>query len=431
MLSIEFQQFAERLRTQPCDNPRQIGYAALRHIQEERITTEDAGCPGVLQKSVQINGICAEWLIPEQSPKDKAVVYIHGGGWSLGSIRQTRIFLAPMVKRFGLQTIHFNYRLMPEHPYPAGLDDCERLYCGLLHAGWRAENLVLSGESAGANLALALLLRLRDQGMQLPLAASLISPITFMDTMAGSHTDLAPLDLILAEDSFLLDDVSELYAPGQNKKLPYLSPLYGDLHGLPPMQLFVGTDEKLFEDTIRFYYKYRQSGNEAELVVGDHMPHSWPIFTCDFPEAEAATRTMAEYIRHALLHRGRDQEARYERYLIQAALAEIERNYRQANLSQIANDFNQTVYGYSKLIKQQTGHTFKQLLKNKRFLVIEEQLRNTDKSIKSIAAEAGYENLTHFYQLFRQKYGKTPQEYRKDFREMGKIAKDDSNSLRN
>lgn len=426
MLSSEFQRFVNNLRTQPCDNPSRTGYAELRRIQEERITTEETGCPDIEQKLIQVDGIQAEWLIPGHAPKDKAVVYIHGGGWSLGGIRQTRRFLAPMVRRFGVQTIHFDYRLMPENPYPAGLDDCERLYCGLLRDGWRAENLVLAGESAGANLALALLLRLKAQGIPQPLAASLISPITFMDTMEGSHSDLAGLDLILAEDSFLLDVVAELYAPGMDKRDACLSPLYGDLRGLPAMQLFVGTDEKLFEDTIRFYYKSRQSGNDVELVVGDHMPHSWPIFLNDFPEAEAAARTMAEFIRRVLLRRGREQEARYERQLVQAVLDEIEQNYRCANLSAIAGRYAQTVYGYSKLIRRQTGLTYKQLLKSRRFAVVEEQLKDTDKSIKEIAFDVGYENLTHFYQLFRNRYGKTPQELRKELRLNDKIAKDDS-----
>ena len=115
---------------------------------------------------------------------------------------------------------------------------------------WRAENILLSGESAGANLALALLLRLKDMKLPLPVAACLMSPITFMDTMEGSHTELADRDLILAEDSFILSDVAELYAPGWDKRHPYLSPLYGDLSGLPPMLLLVGTDEKLFDDNI-------------------------------------------------------------------------------------------------------------------------------------------------------------------------------------
>lgn len=215
----------------------------------------------------------------------------------MGSIRQTRIFLAPMAKRIGLATVHFNYRLMPEHPFPAGMDDCYSFYLGLLEKGWRAQNLALAGESAGANLALALLLRLKEEGIPLPAAVVLMSPITFMDTMEGSHSEMADFDYILAEDSFIISDVAELYAPGRDKTHPWLSPLYGDLSGLPPMQLFVGTDELLFDDAIRFYRKSRRAGNQVELIVGDHMPHSWPIFIGDFPEAEAAVLKMGDFLR--------------------------------------------------------------------------------------------------------------------------------------
>lgn len=415
MLSMDFLRFVDRLKKEPCDNPKRIGYARLRQMQEERIVSEDCGCPGMLQKPDTIGGIRAEWLIPKGAPEDKAVVYIHGGGWSLGSIRQTRLFLAPMAEQFKVATVHFDYRLMPENPFPAGLDDCFLLYTGLLEAGWKEENLILAGESAGANLALALLLRLKEEKRPLPAAVTLMSPITFMDSMEGSHTFLAKQDLILAEDSFVLCEVAELYAPGWNKKHPWLSPLYGDLKGLPPMQLFVGTDELLFDDTILFYRKSRQAGNQAELIVGDHMPHSWPIFMKEFQEAETAVFNMAGFIKQYLLYDGREQELQYEKILVRAALEEIERNYAKANLSELAAAYNQTIYGYSKLIKKQTGHNFKQLLKKKRFSVVERQLIETNKSVKSIAAEAGYDNLTHFYEAFKEKYGKTPQQYRENY----------------
>lgn len=426
MLSLEFLQFADKLRRNPYDNPRRIGYAALRQIQENRILSEDCGCPNMTQTMTHIGGIKAEWLTPPGAPKEKAVIYVHGGGWSLGGIRQTRLFLAPMVQQFQIATLHFDYRLMPENPFPAGLDDCFSLYRGLLKEGWQAENLLLAGESAGANLALALLLRLKEAQLPLPAAVALMSPITFMDTMEGSHRELADLDLILAEDSFILCDVARLYAPGWDKRHPWLSPLYGDLEGLPPMQLFAGTDELLFDDTIRFYHKSRLAGNQVELIIGDHMLHSWPIFMRDFPEAESAVRTMAAFIRSHLLHDGQDQEPRYEDRLVKAALEEIEQNYAQANLSKLAAIYNQTLYGYSKLIKKQTGYNFKELLKNKRLSVVERQLTATEKSIKSIALEAGYENMTHFYELFSEKYGKTPQKYRADFRTKQNFAKSDS-----
>ena len=411
MLSKQYQHFAEQLRANPGDNPTRVGYAKLRSIQEQRILTENCGCQSITQKAAEYGGIHAEWLIPERAEEGKAVVYIHGGGWSLGSIRQTRLFLAPMVECFGVSTVHFDYRLMPENPFPAGLDDCVSLWRGLLETGWDAGSLVLAGESAGANLALALLLRLRQENLQMPAAACLMSPITFQDTMEGSHTELAPLDFILAEDSFLLDRVSELYAPGMDKRSVLLSPLYADLHGMPPMQLFVGTDEKLFDDTVRFYQKLRLSGVEAELHVGDHMCHSWPIFMNSFPEAREAVQEMSAYIRQQL-RSGKGNAPYYEQQLVQTALDEIEQHYRQANLSALADRNNQTLYGYSKLIKQYTGRTFKQLLKDRRFAVAKQLLLETDKPVKTIAAEVGYENLTHFYELFRKEFGETPQKLR-------------------
>lgn len=146
------------------------------------------------------------------------------------------------------------------------------------------------------------------------------------------------------------------------------------------------------------------------------MPHSWPIFMTEFPEAEAAVLEMANFIWQYLLYDGRENELQYENFLVQAALKEIEDNYVLANLSNLSQKYNQTLYGYSKLIKKQTGYNFKQLLKNKRLSVAERQLLETDEPIKNIASDVGYENMTHFYDLFRGKYGKTPQQYRDENR---------------
>ncbi len=300
MLSAEFQKFSDDLRANPWVPPCRIGYSKLRKMQDEEVTTDDCGVPGVMQKPGVYGGVPGEWLIPEGAPEDKAMIYIHGGSWALGGVRHTRFFLAPIVKHMGIAAFHFDYRLMPENPFPAGQDDCEAVWRGLLEEGWKAENMVLAGESAGANLVLTLLLRMKDQGLPLPKAVCVHSPITFLDSMEGSHTDLLELDIILPEDSFIVENVAELYAPGHDKRDPYLSPLYGDLTGLPPMQIFVGTDELLFDDAIRYYQKLRKSGAEAELVVGDHMCHSWFSFMNTFPEAQKAVEKMSAFLRYHL-----------------------------------------------------------------------------------------------------------------------------------
>lgn len=127
-----------------------------------------------------------------------------------------------------------------------------------------------------------------------------MSPVTYTDTLEGSHTSLVPLEPILAEDSFILTEVMRLYAPHESPRHPYISPLYGDLSGLPPVLITVGTDEILFDDAVRLYQKLRLLDQEAELIVGDHMTHSWPIFIGNFPEAEEAVTRIGRYIRTRL-----------------------------------------------------------------------------------------------------------------------------------
>lgn len=300
MPSKEFQQFLKELRAKPCDNPKRIGYQTLRRIQDERIPDGIQVEKGVAQETDELCGVAAEWLRPEGAPSKKVLFYIHGGGWSLGSIKGTRQFLAPMAKVIGLNTVHIDYRLMPEHPFPAGLNDCMNAFEGLLQKGILAQDIVLAGESAGANLALSMVLKRKDEKKPLPKALVLLSPVTYADTLDGSHTALTSLEPILAEDSFVLTEVVKLYAPGESPKNLYISPLYGDLKGLPPMLLMVGTDEILFDDTIRLYQKARLCGVPANLIVGDHMTHSWPIFIGTFPEAKKAVEEIGEYIHRVL-----------------------------------------------------------------------------------------------------------------------------------
>lgn len=166
----------------------------------------------------------------------------------------------------------------------------------MLEKGWRAQNLALAGESAGANLALALLLRLKEEGLPMPAAAVLMSPITFMDTMEGSHTEMADFDYILAEDSFIISDVAELYAPAGIKRTHGCRLFTGICWGCR-LCSYMWERMNSFLTMPYFYRKSRRAGNQVELIVGDHMPHSWPIFIGDFPEAEAAVLKMGDFLR--------------------------------------------------------------------------------------------------------------------------------------
>jgi len=297
MTSLQFQKFMRNVECTPCENPQRIGHAALRKLQNARVADDVRPCADVDVRAGEIDGVPVEWLTPEGAPDAPVMLYIHGGGWSLGSLKTTRMFLAPMAKRLGIRTLSVGYRLMPENPFPAGLDDCFAVYLGLLEQDILPGQIFLAGESAGANIALALALRLRDRGYALPAKIAVMSPVTFVDTLEGSHTRLIPLEKILPEDSFVVTVAAAQYAPGWDLKTPYISPLYADLTGLPPTFVSVGTDEILFDDAIRFYQKARLCGVDAELLVGDRMPHSWPIFLNDFPEAGEAIDRIGAFFR--------------------------------------------------------------------------------------------------------------------------------------
>lgn len=296
MLSQEYLSLIEEFRIHPAENPKRIGYSALRKQQEERIINNKQVCAEVSQVPDSIQSVPVEWLIPQGADKDKLIIYIHGGSWALGSIPSTRQYLSPMAKEIGIQALAIGYRLMPENPFPLGLEDCFSVYKAILEQGRLPQNIILMGESAGANLVLALVLMLKDKHIPLPKALVAMSPVTYMDNLEGSHTELADIEHILTEDSFVVTEVCRLYAPGINPSHPYLSPLYGDLSGFPSTLLMVGTDEILFDDTIRFYKKERLSHVDATLAVGDHMLHSWPIFINQFPEANEGVGLIKKYI---------------------------------------------------------------------------------------------------------------------------------------
>jgi beta-phosphoglucomutase len=229
----------------------------------------------------------------------KAILYLHGGAFKLGTAEQDRHLTAEMARRTGAAVVSVDYRLAPENPFPAGLNDCIAAFRGLLATGYAAGDIVVVGVSAGANLALAATLALKDRGLPLPAAVVPISAVTFVDTAAGSHTANKAKDVMLGGED-LAADVMDCYAPGQNPLDPYLSPLYGDYAGFPPLLVVVGTDEILYDDSLFLAEKAAASGVDVELMTGDGMPHAYPAFFDTFPEADAALGDICQYVRRHL-----------------------------------------------------------------------------------------------------------------------------------
>lgn len=237
-------------------------------------------------------GLAAEWIYcaaeAKIMPDDPVIFYTHGGGYVSGSCSDHRGFVAKFVQGSRVRALLYEYRLAPEHPYPAALEDTLAAYRWLLSQGAAASRIVVAGESAGGGLCLATLLALRDLGLPLPAAAVALSPWTDLKLTGKSARSRAHVAI---DPPGMSAVCSKYYAGGQDPALPWISPLYGDLHGLPPLLIYAGDDELGRDDATRFAEKARAAGVDVTLRVGEGMVHCYPLFAPLFPEA---TQAMAE-----------------------------------------------------------------------------------------------------------------------------------------
>ncbi len=254
---------------------------------------------GIEIAPVVINGIPAEWILPSAAEKDKVLLYTHGGGYVSGSCSDHRAIVARVVKKCGVGALLFEYRLAPEHPFPAALDDSVEVYRGLLTQGISPSNIMIVGESAGGGLGLALLLALRDLNLPLPSAAVAISPWTDLKCTGESYRTKNKVSLAPA-DSWIV--FSKYYVGDSDPSNPWISPLYGDLHGLPPILILVGEDEELLDDSTKFTEKAKTAGVDVRLKIGERMVHCYPLLPSFIPEAKQAMDEICAFIR---MHMGK------------------------------------------------------------------------------------------------------------------------------
>jgi monoterpene epsilon-lactone hydrolase len=252
--------------------------------------------------AVDAGSVLSEWLIPPDTPQDRAMMYIHGGAWFMGSSKTHRGFVSKLAYASGIRALSINYRLAPENPFPAGLDDCITAYEWLLQSGISPKKIVVAGDSAGGNLTLALLIALRDAGKPLPAGAVAISPATDLAATGESYKTRIHLDPYFSNmgTSTILQD----YITDHDPHHPLISPLYADLSGLPPMLIHVGDHEMLLDDAVRFGDAAISSGVEAKTVVWPQMFHVFQMFSPFLPEARRANAEIAAFIRSRLIDNG-------------------------------------------------------------------------------------------------------------------------------
>jgi epsilon-lactone hydrolase len=255
------------------------------------------GTAPVTCERVSAGGVDGEWIFPANAPNDKAILYFHGGGFRIGSVTSHRDLIAQIALVSGCRMLAINYRLAPEHRFPAALDDALAAYGWMLDRGMKPGNIAFAGDSAGGNLALAAMLALRERGLPLPVSAVLMSPWTDLAATGASYVSRAEADPIHQRPMILV--LAKNYLGGQGDPCdPLVSPLYADLTGLPPLLIQVGDSETVLDDSVMFADKARAAGIDVSLEVWDGMIHVFQMF--ELPEARRAIASIAGFLNRHL-----------------------------------------------------------------------------------------------------------------------------------
>ena len=261
------------------------GLEMMRYIHpknktvELRRTGEECPLPGV-------------WAIPAEETAHKAILYTHGGAYVSGSPSTHEPLICRIAEQCRLPVFAYDYRLAPENPFPAALEDAVTAFDYLLAQGYAPGDVVFCGDSAGGGLTLALTMALRDRGRALPAALVVLSPWTDLTESLDTHYSNTGSDPLISSEE--LRDMALLYAGGQDVKNPYISPLYGDFTGFPPVLIHVGSDEVLLDDSRELAIRMEAQGVTVDIDIYDGMWHVWHMF--DVEEARAAVRKIQWFV---------------------------------------------------------------------------------------------------------------------------------------
>ncbi len=242
-----------------------------------------------------INGLYAEWLRPKAATRGKVLLYLHGGAYVIGSCRSHRQMVSHIARAAVIDALVPEYRLAPDHQFPAAIDDAIGVYRELLASGIRSEDIVISGDSAGGGLTVATLLSLRNAGDPMPAAAVLLSPFLDATGSGESATTRADKDpWFHAKD---MEVVIRHYCGESEARNPLVSPVFGNVAGLPPVYIQVGDHEILLSDSTRFTDMLREAGSEVEIEVWPEMWHVFQLFVGKMPESRQAINKIGAYLK--------------------------------------------------------------------------------------------------------------------------------------
>jgi len=248
---------------------------------------------------VDANGVPAEWITPPGVKTDKVLFYLFGGAYNMGTIETRRKLPFLISESSSLRAFLVGYRLAPEHPFPAALDDSIAAYQWLLSTGIKAENIIIAGASAGGGLSVATLLKLRELSLPLPAGAVLLSPWADLALKGESMKLNAEYEPGLSK--LILGMTAMSYSGKYRRRNPLISPLYGDLKGLPPMFIQAGNVETLRDDSVRLANRAKEAGVDVTLDVWNDMPHVFQKYYGEIPESKQSIEKIGQFIQALLI----------------------------------------------------------------------------------------------------------------------------------
>ena len=293
MSQQQLQTIVQMLRSQPVVKPD-------ASVQEARAGFEEIASMfpmdgDIKREAVDAGGVKAEWVSAPDAEVGRAVLYLHGGGYVIGSINTHRSLAANLSRASKARVLVIDYRLAPEHPHPAAVDDSVAAYRWMLGQGLKPARIAVAGDSAGGGLTVATLVAIRDAKLPLPAAGVCLSPWVDLEGIGGSMTTKADVDPVVQKAG--IEQMAAAYLGGKDPRTPLAAPLYADLTGLPPLLIQVGTAETLLDDASRLAARARKAGVAVNYEPSEDMIHVWHLFASMLDEGRQAIDRIGEFVR--------------------------------------------------------------------------------------------------------------------------------------
>ena len=292
MTTAQLDSLVNLLRSRPIVDKPDVGEA---RIGFEKLAAVLGGAPDAKCEKVDAGGVPAEWVAAPGCDAQRAILYLHGGGYAIGSINTHRRLAYDLSAASGARALVIDYRLAPEHPFPAPVEDATTAWRWLLQQGLAAGRMAIAGDSAGGGLTLAALVNLRDQKLGLPACAALLSPWVDLEGTGNSITTRSAQDPMVQKEGLLW--MAGMYLNGKDAKTPLAAPLHADLKGLPPILVQAGTAETLLDDATRVAEKLHAAGGDVRLSIWPNMLHVFPLFAPILSEGRDGCLEIGAFIR--------------------------------------------------------------------------------------------------------------------------------------